>query len=83
LRLIVTNTGRLRHEATIGTPEEQQTHAEEMASGAVHDSPNSVTVDPGETKELIWRFDQPGRFEIGCHIPGHYQAGMVAEITVH
>lgn len=84
LRLIVTNIGHLKHEATIGTAAEQQAHAAEMTAepDMSHDSPNSVTVDPGQTKELIWRFDQPGQFEIGCHIPGHYQAGMVAEVTV-
>jgi len=84
VRLVVTNTGRLRHEATIGSAAEQQAHAAEMkaAPDISHDSPNSVIVEPGQTKELIWRFDQPGRFEIGCHIPGHYQAGMIAEVIV-
>ncbi len=84
VRLIVTNIGRWIHEATIGTVAEQQAHEAEMKTDPhkVHDSPNSVTVDPGETKELIWHFDQPGQFEIGCHIPGHYESGMVAEVTI-
>ncbi|MBP1149777.1 MULTISPECIES: cupredoxin domain-containing protein [Methylocaldum] len=84
LRLIVNNIGRLTHEATIGTVAEQESHAGEMhaAPDTPHDSPNSVTVEPGQTKELVWRFDRPGRFEIGCHVPGHYQAGMIAEVTV-
>jgi uncharacterized cupredoxin-like copper-binding protein len=85
LRLIVTNVGRLQHEAIIGTAEEQEAHGAEMGAGhdTPHDSPNAVVVEPGETKELIWQFDRPGRFEIGCHVPGHYQAGMTAEVTVH
>lgn len=84
VRLIVTNTGRLVHEAIIGTDEEQKIHNEEMKADprTHHDSPNSVIVAPGETRELIWRFDQPGRFEIGCHIPGHYESGMKAEVNV-
>lgn len=84
VRLIVTNTGHLIHEATIGANEEQNIHNQEMKADPHmhHDSPNSVTVAPGETRELIWRFDQPGRFEIGCHIPGHYEAGMKAEVSV-
>ncbi|HYE34566.1 cupredoxin family protein [Methylocaldum sp.] len=84
VRLVVFNPGRLTHEAVIGTAAEQQTHAAEMITnpGMAHDGPSYVTVEPGETKELVWRFDQSGQFEIGCHIPGHYPTGMVAEITV-
>lgn len=44
----------------------------------VHDDPNAVTVEPGQTRELTWRFvgNQPVLF--ACNIPGHAEAGMVA-----
>ena len=42
-----------------------------------HDDSNSVIVEPGETKELIWHFNKaPTKLEFACNIPGHYQAGM-------
>jgi uncharacterized cupredoxin-like copper-binding protein len=41
-----------------------------------------ITVEPGQTGELTYTFDQPGMLEIGCHEPGHYQAGMKISVTV-
>ena len=41
-----------------------------------------VTVEPGKSGELTRTFDEPGKLIIGCHQPGHYDSGMVAEIEV-
>ncbi len=41
-----------------------------------HDHPNSVMVQPGRTKELIWHFAEVDQVRFGCNVPGHYQAGM-------
>jgi uncharacterized cupredoxin-like copper-binding protein len=46
-----------------------------------HDDPNSILLEPGETKELIWTFTEIGSLEFACNVPGHYQAGMVGRIT--
>jgi uncharacterized cupredoxin-like copper-binding protein len=47
-----------------------------------HDLPDSVTLQPGETKQLTWRFSDGGTFEYACHEPGHYEGGMRGQITV-
>jgi len=45
-----------------------------------HDDPNSVLVNPGERKELIWRFGRELKsLEFACNVPGHYQSGMVGK----
>jgi uncharacterized cupredoxin-like copper-binding protein len=44
--------------------------------------PNAVTVAPGATGEVAFTFAKPTTLLIGCHEPGHYEAGMVATITV-
>lgn len=41
-----------------------------------------VTVQPGDSAELSYVFDEPGTVLIGCHQPGHYEAGMVATVEV-
>jgi uncharacterized cupredoxin-like copper-binding protein len=41
-----------------------------------------INVAPGETGEITYTFDQPGSLEIGCHEPGHYEAGMKIAVTV-
>lgn len=81
----VTNGGDAPHEFTLGDQAMQDEHAEEMAdmgSGMGHDEPNSISLQPGETKELTWRFGEAGTVIYACHEPGHYQAGMRGEITV-
>lgn len=47
-----------------------------------HDHPFSVWLEPGETKELAWKFSEEGEFLYGCHFPGHYEAGMVGAVAV-
>lgn len=81
----VTNSGEAVHEFTLGDRTMQDEHAEEMAGmseGMAHDEPNSLVLQPGETKELTWRFPDAGTVLYACHEPGHYQAGMVGEITI-
>lgn len=81
----VTNTGEAVHEFFLGDPEAEDDHAEEMAEmgdDMAHDEPNSIFVDPGETKQLTWRFPDSGTVEYACFVPGHYEAGMHGPITV-
>jgi uncharacterized cupredoxin-like copper-binding protein len=84
VRFIVTNAGKQKHEFVIGDAEEQRQHAEMMKEmpDMKHDEGNAVSLEAGQTEELIWRFGKPGNVEIACHIPGHYEAGMHAIVTV-
>ena len=81
---VVTNTGRAVHEFTVGDASEQRRHGEEMVrtGGMTHDELGSVRLQPGETKQLTWRFGGAGTLEYGCHEPGHYEAGMRGMIAV-
>lgn len=84
VRFVVVNKGKLPHEFVIGTTEEQKEHEQMMQKmpGMKHEDPNAITLAPGETKSLIWQFGQSANVEIGCHIPGHYPAGMLSKVTV-
>ena len=39
-------------------------------------------IAPGETDVLEWTFTEPGRYQFACHVPGHFEAGMVIEVEV-
>ncbi len=85
IRFLVTNQGAIDHEFVIGTKEEHQEHGAMMMSnpGMHHgEMPNAVTVRPGETKEVIWRFENAWQIEVACNIPGHYQAGMHGAVAI-
>jgi uncharacterized cupredoxin-like copper-binding protein len=56
----------------------------DMGEGVMmsHDDPNSVLLEPGETAEIIWQFPESAELEFACNVPGHYESGMMGEITV-
>jgi uncharacterized cupredoxin-like copper-binding protein len=83
VRFEITNVGTAAHEFYLGDAEAQERHAEEMAEeGMAHDDANGVSVAPGATEALEVTFEQAGEILAGCHEPGHYEAGMVASMTV-
>lgn len=57
-------------------------HMMEHGSGGMkHDDPNAVLLEPGQSGEIVWQFPQAINLEFACNVPGHYEAGMVAQIT--
>lgn len=88
ITFVITNTGAIPHDFTLGDQAAQDAHEEEMAemmaSGQVgdHTDPNVVVLEAGETKELTWKFTESGTVLIGCHQPGHYAAGMKGSVEV-
>ncbi len=48
----------------------------------VHDDPNSVLVAPGESAEVIWKFNRRGNLEFACNVPGHYESGMKGKFSI-
>ena len=80
----IENTGSVDHEFVIGSAEWQEEHEEEMQSEDMEmgHEPNEVEVPAGETASLTWHFTDAGTTQFGCHVPGHFPAGMVGTITV-
>ena len=81
---VVTNSGAIPHEFVVGDAASQDEHEATMQgmSTMSHDDPDAIGLAPGETKELTITFTEPGVLLAGCHIPGHYPAGMRATIKV-
>ena len=46
-----------------------------------HSHSNSVLLEPGQSAELIWKFNTDAELEAACNVPGHYEAGMIAKIN--
>jgi uncharacterized cupredoxin-like copper-binding protein len=85
IKFIVRNSGQIPHEFSIGTKSEHKSHGEMMMKNpSMHHGPNSatITVTPGETEVLIWRFGMASKVEAACNIAGHYQAGMHSPISI-
>ena len=84
IRFVVKNSGKIKHEMVLGTEKELQEHYEVMKKNPEmeHEDDNMITVQPGKSGELIWRFTKTGKVGFACLMPGHYDAGMKGVVTV-
>lgn len=84
VRIVVKNSGAVKHELVLGTPEELKEHYAMMLKmpGMEHADDNMVSVAPGTTGEVVWRFTRAGKVDFACLQPGHYDAGMKGLVTV-
>jgi uncharacterized cupredoxin-like copper-binding protein len=85
----VTNAAAELHEFMVGDSEAHDKHEKLMAgmsmgSMKMADKPNYVDLDPGQTKQLTWKFpEKEGATVImGSHVPGDYTGGLKGTITV-
>lgn len=76
IRFNITNKGAIEHDFVI---EKVGAKGVPLSAGA---NDAMLVVGPGLTGYLDWTFADAGEFQIGCHIPGHFEAGMVTKITV-
>lgn len=84
IRFVVKNTGQIRHEMVLGTPKELKEHYDMMLKmpNMQHAEDNMVTVEPGKSAEMIWRFTRARVVDFACLQPGHYPAGMKGQVRV-
>jgi uncharacterized cupredoxin-like copper-binding protein len=74
-RFVIKNEGTISHDWAI------------MPRSETDESQALIKVDedqlpPGATVTREFTFTQAGDFEFACHVPGHYEAGMLLPITV-
>ena len=87
VRFVVRNASNEAHEAYIGTEEEQRIHATDH-SGFGNDQADTphmgygLHVAPFGNGEFTVTLGEGPEYLIGCHYPGHYEAGMRAVIEV-
>jgi len=74
----VKNDGSIQHEFSIGNAEDQIKHAQMMQKmpDMEHSDPNTVSLAPGESATLAWKFMGKDTVVFACNIPGHFEAGM-------
>ena len=84
IRFTVTNSGKVKHEFVLGTEKELKEHYELMKKfpEMEHEDPQMVTVAPGKSGEVIWKFTKAGKIDFACLQPGHYDAGMKGAVNV-
>jgi uncharacterized cupredoxin-like copper-binding protein len=84
IKFVVKNSGKIKHEMVLGSMKELKEHAAMMKKmpEMEHADENMVSVGPGKTGELIWKFTKAGQFDFACLQPGHFEAGMKGKVAV-
>ena len=84
IKFVVKNSGKIKHEMTLGAMKDLKAHAEQMKKnpGMEHDEPNMTSVAPGKTGEIIWQFTTAGKVDFACLEAGHFDAGMKGAVNV-
>jgi uncharacterized cupredoxin-like copper-binding protein len=80
------NDGTVIHDAIIGDTVVQDDQAAAMTAGGVPlhgpGAPETLILKPGESGSLTYTATGSGTLIIGCHQPGHWEAGMKAILTI-
>ena len=84
VRFELQNEGQLRHELVLGEPDALRKHAAmmQMMPEMQHSGPNMVSLAPGESGQLIWKFTRTGMVTFACLQSGHLEAGMRGAVAV-
>jgi uncharacterized cupredoxin-like copper-binding protein len=84
-RFVVTNLGAIAHEVMlipgVDVSSGNMDEMDEMALGMV----DAAELTPGATVAFDVTFAEPGAagtLELSCHLPGHYEAGMMLPIVI-
>lgn len=81
VRFVIHNGDPIDHEFILGDRAVQDRHENgtEKRHGAI---PGEVSIPAHTTRSTTFTFDDAGSLIIGCHLPGHYEYGMRAAVTV-
>lgn len=87
VRFMVSNPDRIGHELFLGTVEEQaarraSTVAEPPDDASVSNFGYGIYLPALTDGEFDYVFSSDEDLLIGCHLPGHWEAGMVATIDI-
>ena len=90
IRFVVTNPTDLPHELFIGTMPEQVAHHQEVMKQSPVDQVQlmdhtgyGIYLMAGDSGQFIYHFAHAGAVIMGCHVPGHWEGGMIAIVSVH
>jgi uncharacterized cupredoxin-like copper-binding protein len=73
---LVTNGGDQTHEMVL----EKAGDDVPLAAAGVESEIEDIA--PGATAEVTWTITEPGTYQLACHIPGHFEEGMVTTFDV-
>jgi len=79
---IISNAGAVEHEMVLEpSGSDDQPYQLTGVDGTKFES-EVESIHPGSTVSVTWQLPGKGRYQLACHVPGHFQRGMVSQFTV-
>lgn len=84
IRFTLKNSGKVKHEMVLGTEGqlEELYHTRMQTPEKEYATPSALTVEAGQSGDIIWQFTKLGTVSFACLLPGHYDAGMRGTVIV-
>ena len=67
----ITNNGKIKHEMVL---EKEGVTDEPLAFNGTEQEAEDI--EPGTTRTVEWTIPEAGKYQLACHVEGHYEAGM-------
>ena len=81
VRFLIHNRDPIAHEFIVGPPAIHALH--QRGTHPAHPPvPGEVSIRPDDIGETVYTFNDPGKTEFACHLPGHLAFGMIGWVTV-
>lgn len=77
IHFIITNRGHAMHETVL-----ERAGAVDRALEVRGKEYEADDIAPGTTRTVTWTIPHTGKYQLACHMPGHYQMGMKTLFTV-
>lgn len=77
IRFVITNRGKAMHEAVL-----ERAGADDKALEVRGREYEADDIAPGTTRTVTWTVPRAGRYQLACHMPGHFEMGMKTIVTV-
>lgn len=77
IRFVITNRGQAEHETVL-----ERAGAVDKALEVRGKEYEADDIAPGATRSVTWLVPRAGRYQLACHMPGHFQMGMKTRFTV-
>jgi uncharacterized cupredoxin-like copper-binding protein len=77
IRFMISNRGKAMHEAVL-----EPFGADDKALSVRGKKYEADDIAPGTTRTVTWTVPQAGKYQLACHMPGHFQMGMKTTFRV-
>jgi LPXTG-motif cell wall-anchored protein len=73
---VITNNGKITHEMVLEKAGVVDEPLEFNGKGQ-----EAEDIEAGTTRTVEWTIPEAGQYQLACHVPGHYEAGMKTAFT--